>query len=104
VRKGEIWDAADGEDTPSYLVLIVSDDEWNLGVAPQCLEIVWSHGAREIPPFLLLIGGAAGTVTGLAVMDSLAPIGPSNLVESVGSIGGNILTELDSALKKVFAL
>ena len=104
MRKGEIWDVVDDDDSHPYRVLIVSADEWNEGVAPQCVEIVRPHGAREIAPYMLLLNPDVDSQGGLLVMDSLSPIDPAAFVEDKGSVGGVTLSKVDSALRKVFAI
>lgn len=104
IRKGEIFDVADGEDGHPYRVLIVSDEGWNDGVAPQTVEIVRPHGAREIPPYMLLTTEADSVQTGLLVMDSLSPVDPADLIEPIGSVGSSTLSRVDAALRMVFSL
>jgi len=104
-RKGEIYDVApdDGDSRP-YRVVIVSSDEWNQGVAPQCVEIVRLHNEREIPPYLILLHEEADSMRGLAIMDSLSPVPTLSMIEQVGMVGGVTLSKLDDALRKVYAI
>lgn len=104
IRKGEIYDVADGDEGRTYRVLIVSDDAWNQGVAPQIVEIVRPHGAIEVPPYMLLTTAADSIQSGLLVMDSLSPVDPAALVEPVGSVGSSTLSRVDAALRTVYAL
>jgi mRNA-degrading endonuclease toxin of MazEF toxin-antitoxin module len=103
-RKGEIWDVVAEDDRPPVRVLIVSADEWHEGAFPQVVVIVNRHGMAEILPYIVTLADTDTVANAVAMMDSLTPVDPADLVECIGSVGGTTLAKVDDSIKQIFAL